>query len=51
MQVLIFCDLGLKTPIYASKIGVLGGFDPLNGELRHRDPQKALPCVETRHMT
>jgi len=25
MQVLIFCELGLKTPIYALKIGVFGG--------------------------
>ena len=51
MQVLVFRDLGLKTPIHAPKIGVFGGFDPLNGELSHRDPQKALPCAETRHMT
>ena len=31
MQVLWFCALGLKTPIHAPKIGVLGAFDPLNG--------------------
>ena len=51
MQVLVFRDLGLKTPIHAPKIGVFEGFDPLNGQLSHRDPQKALPCAETRHMT
>ena len=54
MQVLLFRDLGLKTPIHVPKIGALGGVDPLNGELSHdshRDPQKALPCAETRHMT
>ena len=38
-------------PIHTQKIGMFGGFDPLNGELCHLDSQKALPCVETRHMT
>ena len=33
MQVLLFCALGLKKPIHASKIGVLGAFDLLNGQL------------------
>ena len=53
MQVLLFRDLGLKRVFthHAPKIAVFGGFDPLNGELSHRDPQKALPCAETRHMT
>ena len=32
MKVLIFCAFGLKTPIYAPKIGVFGGFDSLSGE-------------------
>ena len=50
-QVLLFRGLGLKTPIHTPKIGVLWEFDPLNGELSHRDPQKALPCAETRHVT
>ena len=30
MKVLIFCAFGLKTPIHAPKIGVLGGFDSLS---------------------
>ena len=30
MKVLIFCAFGLKTPIYASKIGGFGGFDSLS---------------------
>ena len=32
MKVLIFCAFGLKTPIRAPKIGVLGGFDSLSME-------------------
>ena len=32
MKVLIFCAFGLKTPIHAQKIGVLGGFDSLSME-------------------
>jgi len=32
MKVLIFCAFGLKTPIHAPKIGVLGGFDSLSRE-------------------
>ena len=53
MQVLLFRDLGLKTPIHASppQNWGFGGFDPLSGELSHRDPQKARPCAETGHMT
>ena len=39
MQVLLFRDLGLKIPIHAPKIRIFGGFDPLNGELSHRDPK------------
>jgi len=31
MKVLIFCALGLKTPIRAPKIGVLGDLTPLVG--------------------
>jgi len=42
IQVLLFRDLGLKTPIRTPKL-VFWGFDPLNGELSHRDPEKALP--------
>ena len=51
MHVFRFRDFGLKTPIQAPKIGVLGGFDPLNGEAHQRDPQKAHPWAERRHMT
>jgi len=31
MQVSIFCTLGLKKPIYAQKIGVLGDLIPERG--------------------
>ena len=31
MKLSIFCPFGLKTPIQAPKIGVLGGFHPQNG--------------------
>jgi len=41
IQVFIFCDLGLKTHIHA----------PVSGQQSHRNPQKALPCAKTRHMT
>jgi len=51
MQVLIFCELGLKTPVYGPKIGVLGIFDPLNGEAYQQNSQKAHPWAERRHMT
>ena len=47
MHVFRFHEFGLKTPIHAPKMGVLGGgFDPLNGGLSHRDPQKALMVAE-----
>jgi len=48
MQVLLFRDLGFKTPIHAPKLFFgEGGFDPLNGEQSHCEPQNALPCAET----
>ena len=50
MKVSIFYVFGMKTPIHGPKIGVLGAFDPLNGQRCHRHPQKALPWAETRHM-
>jgi len=40
MQVFIVCDLFLKTPIHAPKIGVMRGFHPLNGVQSYRDPQR-----------
>ena len=46
-----FHEFGLKTPIHAPKMGVFGGFDPLNVGLSHRDPQKALMVAETRRMS
>ena len=51
MQILIFCTLTLKMPIYAPKIGVFGEFCPQNVEQYERDPQKAHPWTETRRMT
>jgi len=43
MKVCIFHTFGLKTPIYAPKIGVLEEFDPVNGERYQRIPEKAHP--------
>jgi len=51
MHVLILCELGLKTPIDASKIVVLEGCDPLNGEQSHRDPQIRHFLHRTHYMT
>ena len=38
-------------PIHAPKIGIFWGFYPQNWEQYERDPQKAHPWAETRHMT
>jgi len=43
-QVLIFCELGFKTPIYERQNGGLRDLT-LTEELSHREPQKALPCA------
>ena len=51
MHVFRFREFGLKTPIHAPKMGVFGGFDPLNGGLSERDPEKALMVAETRRMS
>jgi len=51
MHVFRFREFGLKLPIHAHKIGVSGGFDPLNGEQYQRDPQKAHHWAERCHMT
>ena len=40
MKLSIFRPFGLKTPIHAPKIGVLGVFHPQNGEQCRRNPQK-----------
>jgi len=51
MQVLIFCEFGVKTPIHPQ--GGFWWFDPLNSELSHPAPQnqKPLMVVETRPMS
>ena len=46
MQVFVFRSFGLKMPIQAPKIGVLGAFDTLNGKTYQPNPQKAHPCPE-----
>jgi len=54
MHVFRFRELSLKTPIHAPKMQDLffgGGFDPLNGWLPYRDPQKALVVAERRRMS
>ena len=40
MRVFQFHEFGLKTPIHAPKIGVLGVFDPLNGAQYQRNPKR-----------
>jgi len=50
MQVLIFCALGLKMCIHAPKMGLIGGIQPQYGQQYQRDPQKAIPWMETRHV-
>jgi len=44
-------QIWLKMPIQAPKIMFFGEFWPLNFTFYHRDPQKALPCAETRTMS
>jgi len=51
MHVFRFHEFGLKTPIHDPKMGFFGGYDPLNRELSHRDPQKALMVAETHRMS
>ena len=52
MHVFRFQQFGWVTPIHAPKLGFFGGgFDPLNGEAYLRNPKKAHPWVERRHMT
>jgi len=43
-----FSHIWLEMPIQAPKMGVLGDFGPINVIIRHRDPQKAHPCVNPR---
>ena len=38
-------EIWLKIAYSGQKIGVFGGFRPLNISGYHRDPQKALPCA------
>jgi len=51
MKVWIFRTFGLKTPIHTSKIGVLGEFDPLNGQQYQRNSKKAHPCASLRRVS
>ena len=51
MKVLIFGTFGLKMPIHAHKIGVLGNLTPLMGSLHPWDPQKALTVAKTRRLS
>jgi len=51
MHVFRFHEFGLKTPIHAPKIGVLGGFDDLNGEPYQRNMKKAHPCGRATPLT
>ena len=50
MHVFRFHQFGWKTPIHAPKFGFWGIW-PLNGEAYQRNPQKAHPWAERRHMT
>ena len=47
MQVLIFCELGLKTPIHAPKIGVFEGFDPKWGGISTKPPKRHIVGEKT----
>lgn len=51
MTVWIFHAFGLKTPIHARKIRVLGEFDPLNGQKCQRIPKKAHPYASPRRLS
>jgi len=51
MHVFQFCEFGLKMPIHAPKIWVLGEFYPLNGEQCQRNPKKAHPCTSPRRLS
>jgi len=46
-----FSSLAGKRLFTPPKMVFWGGFDPLNGEVHQRDPQKAHPWAERRHMT
>ena len=48
MHVFRFREFGLKTPIYAPKLGF---FDPLNGEQCEKFPKKAHPCASLRRLS
>ena len=51
MHVFRFHHLGSKMPIHAPKIGVFGGFYPLNGEQCQGSPQRARPCASPRRLS
>jgi len=49
MHVFRFPEFGLKTPIYAPKIGVVGDFTPKWGAIS-TEPKKAHPCASPRRL-
>jgi len=48
LHVFRFRKFGLKTPIYAPKLGV---FNPLNGEQWENFPKMAHPCASLRRLS
>jgi len=51
MQVFLLYHFGLKMPIHAPKMRVLGKFDPLNGEPYQQNPKKAHPWARPRRLS
>ena len=50
-QVLVFCDFGLKTPIYAPFWGGFGGTFPPKNVTHRPNSKKDRPWVEPRHLS
>ena len=42
------CSYAIGLPLYVPKNGVLGGFEGEDVKIMSSDPQKALPCMNTR---
>ena len=40
MQILVFCTLSLRMPIYAPKIGIFGDFIPKMGSFVKKTPKR-----------
>jgi len=47
MQVLTFCEFGLKTPIHVPKMGVLGDLTPKWGTISSEPPKFTNDCRNT----